>query len=406
MRHFLAYGNSDQASFRDPEVKHALDYMMVPGTIAAYYPDATAAFVLSSGIKYAIDPRTPLFQELISQPRPSHFELASWLGEPVHQRMQAHQAAATIRFPSDFYTDDVVTALVEAIVEAQRRYGGRAPQLVKKLERYRLLAEKAAPGEQVTNIPAGQSGPRPEFVLAPYFFTSSEQDPWFKVNKAIWQACRDLDPASISPVVAVMKRGLLERVMQQVPKGFSKTVFFWINGLDERRANEADLRQLALTIKSLSTGRQLINLYGSFFSIILGRHGLWGMSNGLGYSEARNWPELGATGAAPARYYLRGLHMYLSDGTAQLIIDRAPEFACDCPVCSGRRVVGMGYHQLKKHFALSRQWERSLVDSLDDDELIQHLKDSRSSMRKVAKTMPSSLVPDTNFLDRWAAALR
>jgi len=65
----MAYGNSDQVSFRDPEVRESFDFMTVPGTIASYYADATAAFVLSSELNYLIDPRTPLFQGALQSPR-------------------------------------------------------------------------------------------------------------------------------------------------------------------------------------------------------------------------------------------------------------------------------------------------------------------------------------------------
>lgn len=82
-----------------------------------------------------------------------------------------------------------------------------------------------------------------------------------------------------------------------------------------------------------SSGVELVNLYGGFFSICMYHAGLWGFNNGLGYSESRDWPQLEATGAAPARYYVPRLHAYLPVGTAQALIEVEPEFRCPCVVC-------------------------------------------------------------------------
>src|SRR4051812_2362695 len=109
MKHFLAYGNSDQASFVSPEVRDCLDYMSVPATIAAYYSEATAAFVRSSQLEYVIDPRTPLFQETLKGVRASHVSLSSRLGPTIQSRVKL---GATVSFPASFYTQAVIQQLV------------------------------------------------------------------------------------------------------------------------------------------------------------------------------------------------------------------------------------------------------------------------------------------------------
>jgi hypothetical protein len=67
----------------------------------------------------------------------------------------------------------------------------------------------------------------------------------------------------------------------------------------ERSASEEQLRHLWRVINERGRDRELVNMYGSFFSICLRYAGLAGFGNGLTYSEFRDWPALTATGAAP-----------------------------------------------------------------------------------------------------------
>lgn len=148
MRHFLAYGNSDQASFRNPEVRRCFDMISVPSTIASYYADATAAFVLSSGRDYFIEPRTPLFQEWIREPRASHYTLAAAMGHAVQDRLGplSERESKIVQFPAGFYSHDVCDEVVASLISFQRDYGGRAEHISEKLNRYRSLLDRAQGG--------------------------------------------------------------------------------------------------------------------------------------------------------------------------------------------------------------------------------------------------------------------
>ena len=145
MLHCLAYGNSDQASFRHAEVRDCFDILTVPSTIASYYSDATAAFVLSSGLKYMIEPRTPLFQEWLQEPRASHYTLADVMGSSVKAHLGEPSKQGpnlSSYFSSAFYSLNVCEEVVSSMVDFQRQYGGRAEQVAAKLDRYRELLRK------------------------------------------------------------------------------------------------------------------------------------------------------------------------------------------------------------------------------------------------------------------------
>jgi hypothetical protein len=414
-RHLLAYGNSDQASFRNVEVQRAFDVMTVPGTIASYYSEATVAFVLSSQLDYLIDPRTPLFQGDLDSPRASHFTLAEWHGTTVRSTLAP---TGTTSFGASFWTPAVVDEMAKEIISRQRNYVDSAPLVHTKLDRYaRLLAE--AMQEQGEPAPETESK-SPNTILAPYFAVSGTGDPWWSVMQQVWTSCAALsDPANITPVLCVDGRPktaadgvvTLEALLPQLPNALSDVCFFWITNLDERKVPESQLRRLWQVVEARPKGRRLVNMYGGFFSICLRHAGLKGFGNGLTYSESRDWPALASTGAAPPRYYVRDLHAFLPPALAASLVDFDPSFECPCDACtdwrsSGGSVASLPYHHLKRHFASARRWELDLTTTMPLRDLAQDLRraNARAGNARSNSLVLRALSP-TDFLERWAAVL-
>jgi hypothetical protein len=407
MKHFLGYGNSDQVSFRDPAVQASFDYMTVPGTIAAYYQDATAAFVLSSNLSYVIDPRTPLYQGVLASPRASHYSLSEWLGPSVAAHLSSVGKGEQVTLDPGFFTDHVVQEMTDSVIDHQRSYANRATGVEQRIDRYRKLLATAQ-NRAAEDVPRKTSPPA--FVLAPYFAARNvEHDPWWGVTKAVWRRCASLaNPGGISAVVALASPSLLIPAMAQVPESLSSTRFFWITDFDERRVPIEDLVALWRAVElAAKPDRRLVNMYGGFFSVCLQKAGLWGFNNGLGYSESRAWPELTSTGAAPPRYYIRDLHAYAPPAVAQLLVEADRSFECPCDVCeesraAGSSIVGMSYHALKQHFALSRSWECQLVSESTGTMISDHLRHSRARYREVVQLLPPRVRIHVNHLLTWA----
>jgi hypothetical protein len=315
-----------------------------------------------------------------------------------------------ITFSRSLFTEEVLVELVESVVNAQATYGARAEEIAAKLDRYQQLLVQAMSeaGTTLTPETEGLAATRPpSFVLLPYFAASSLSDPWWDANRRIWQLGVKFSEQSPSAVVAVGNAATLREAIQTVPTTLSEAIFFWITGLDERRASDSELLALANAVLNRPANRQLINLYGGFFSICLEYVGLWGFNNGLGYSESRSWPELSATGAAPARYYVRRLHAFFAPAVAQLLADADPTLRCDCVTCVNRNVVGLTYHELKRHFALSRRWEIHEVRTNMPEDIAATLDDTAQRMETVvAGSIPLRLVPDARYLRTWARVLR
>lgn len=414
IRHLLAYGQSDQASFRDRDVAGTYDTMTVPGTIASYFADATAGFVLSIRKPYLIDPRTPLFQATLNAPRASHLTLGAWHGASVEAEIQT----APAHFPASFYTRAVVSEMVEGVVSQQRDYGARAAGIAPKMDRYKLLLAQAR-GEDPTTTGGATPGAAPESILLPYFAINSLSSPWWNVMQEVWRHSSTLtDPGSLRPVICVGAQpgesltdgiDLLDAVIAQRPTALSPELLFWITSCDERLADFTSLRRLWTVIQDRSkAGVTLTNLYGGFFSICLGIAGLAGFGNGLAYSESRAWPALDSTGAAPARYYVRAVHAFAPPAAADQLVTLQPRFRCDCLVCTrvravGRSIVSMDYAELKAHFALARLWEMELVDRESVIGVARHLRSSLSDYQATA--LPPGVRIATAHLKTWALVL-
>ncbi len=407
MLHFLAYGNSDQASFRDSEVRKCFDILTVPSTIASYYSDATAAFVLSSQLEYMVEPRTPLFQETLREPRASHYTLAAVMGDAVNNHIKNHDNPASangLHFSPNFYSNGVCQDMVASIVNFQRQYGERSRDISKKLDRYRRLLATASGESHIATKDDEQR--HPTYVLCPYFAVQSFSDDWWKVMDRVWTAAKQLSNSKlISPVVSMSNVSLLKEAIESVPDLLSSTIFFWIPSFDEKRVESDKLYQLTATVVGLQENSALINLYGGYFSIMLSKLGLAGFNNGLGYSESREWPVLDSTGAAPARYYLRRLHAYVPTATATAIIEADSDFACSCSVCDNKLPNDLSYHELKKHFALARKREMDDVETTSLQDLCMALREDSFRFDRLRNKFPSGLRIPTEHLTRWAEVL-
>lgn len=407
MKHFLAFGNADQESFRSEAVRQAIDYMTVPGTIATYYPEATAGFVLSSGYEYVIDPRTPLFQGSIDQPRASHFTLAAAYGNEFAELLGDEADRGPRSFSLDSLSSNVLHQMTSAIVDYQRHYGSRAtaPKVTAAFAKYEAILAAAGRGP----IAEDRRARPPAFVLAPYFCASNIEDEWAVINRRIWEYCLRLDdPVSISPVVAIETTQQLGAALRAIPEGLSPFVFFWVPSFVERRVLLPTLMDMRHIVEETPRERQLINLYGGFFSICLSKSGLAGFNNGLGYSESRDWPELSATGAAPARYYIPRLHAFATPALAELVMRLEPRLRCPCAICTraSDRLVGLSYAALKQHFAYARRSELDFVEASTRGVISDDLRQAFGLFESVRERLPRGAgTIHTGYLLRWADAV-
>ena len=170
---YLTYGATDQKSVR--ELTGAYDGLIVPGTVAAFQREGTGGFVLSLSATpdsppYVIDPRFPLFQQSLEDPKKSHEALAELLGAPNLVR-------ADEPVPSDF-TDELIQRIAQKWVEFNTSYESRQAA---KFKKYADRLDEAVDEDQAKG---------PSAIIAPYLVSQNED--WWDVSKQLMAATAPL----------------------------------------------------------------------------------------------------------------------------------------------------------------------------------------------------------------------
>lgn len=187
---------------------------------------------------------------------------------------------------------------------------------------------------------------RPTRLMAPYFY--SAHDPtWREINGRLVTQSSEL--AGDLPLWAVICMDALvlddDAVVNEVAGYYAQLpcagVGIWLTDLDESSATATQLIGVRRLVSRLvESGKEIINLYGGYFSALLRFDGLTGFSHGVGYGERRDVVPVVGGGLPPAKYYLPPIHerIYLEDLLRLATGLSAQEFLdqiCRCAICSG-----------------------------------------------------------------------
>ncbi len=390
--HFLAYGATDQKTVL--QLLGNYKGLIVPGTVAAFQREGTGGFVLSlSAIPgsppYLIDPRFPLFQKGLTNPKQSHVALAHLLGAPGLLDL-------TDPKPEDF-TDELIRTIARNWIDFNQNYeqhqAGKFEKYAKRLDEE--VDQEAAQG--------------PSGVIAPYLV--SQGDAWWERSDALAKATFSAAPDGLRVwrVVAVAAVAELDGRLGEIE---DEQVILWVSGLNELKTESRDLAGYGEAIRAADqNGQECFALYGGFFSVLLSAVGLRGSCHGIGYGEHRSWPELPQSGPPPARFYAPRFHRYIGQDLAYQLWSRDADLtACPCPVCKSGPPV-LSYHDLMKHSVFARQAEIDVWGGLELAELAPRLDAERRKLEKdlEATGLPAPLRDPaeraTAHLPRWVDAL-
>ena len=400
--HLLAYGHSNQTTFRTPAIQDAYDAVVVPGTIATYYQQATGGFVLALNRPYFIDPRTPLFQQnLIGQEiRASFYTLSSAHGPTIENAVD-EASGGDIELWDSIVDNYDPAEVAENWLDYQRYYVEESSE---KLDHYAALVGHAL-----------DSPKQPSFFTNPYWMSEKPNSiEWSMTYDTIVEMHDRLENGERMMPIVAWKRAQpdswrdLDRIICDVRDIGFEQLLVWIDSFRELEEPVGQLRSLRQTVaRSASDGIQLGMLYGGYYSLALGRLGLWSFGNGVGYSESRAFPELPSTGAAPPRYYLYGLHRYVQPDVATQLLRNDIDDMFDILGSSSRTASGydpmrLSYHDLMTHFVLARGAEINAASGITLDELRGELIGTAEYVESNA--VLSALV-SVDYLRRWAAAL-
>ena len=181
----------------------------------------------------------------------------------------------------------------------------------------------------------GETSLAPEFVVAPYFYARKAASEWLDVNaRLLDEAARQGDGAY--GVLCLGRDALFEDgAGRRIDEAYSRAqgLLVWISGLDDTRANVAELRRYREMLAGLAgTGRPVIALYAGHYAVMVAmRHGIRGVVRGVDMNGCRDVQAKGGRGQR--RYYLRQAHAHAAMGPAARALGWRPKVRCPCAPC-------------------------------------------------------------------------
>jgi hypothetical protein len=208
-------------------------------------------------------------------------------------------------------------------------------------------------------------------VFAPYFYISSDSSKDWNAFVAFSKLSVDIKPSvSVYSVLCtdikfLVNDNLIEKAIKEIPETGIKGVWLWFSKFDEWDINEDYLKGLKKLVEGLSrNGLEIYNRHGGYFSLILNKVGMTGISHGVGYGEKKDVLQIeGPPNAPVVNYYLQDIHKRCGVPDIEYCFNamnvKSPldfyEKICDCVICKG--VVESSILDFKKfgedHYATS-----------------------------------------------------
>lgn len=277
----------------------------------------------------------------------------------------------------------------------------------------------------------------PSRLLAPYFHLSGDLE-WLETNVSLARQALLQQPDCW--VVVCIDSVLLDskEAVDAIASHYAELrvpgFLVWATDFEEERATEGQISGLKSLIIRLASGgtKQVINMFGGYFSLLLSEFGLTGVSHGLGYGERRDIVPVLGGGLPPAKYYLPAIHEHIRIDQLVSIATQpqldASLFAhniCDCVICTGllrqgldflitqysateTRIVNGRYREVatpqvyrltRFHYLSNKNREFHTVELTDLETLLGHLDDAYQKFR--GELGSSSLT----YLITWRRAL-
>ncbi len=397
---YITYQHNVQRFFREHSEKYA--GVIIPLSIATSFPTGTYGFIRAlcskHHHKYAIDPRTPLFQKGWDRQnvRPPHKKMAKIMGGAFETRGLTSKLE-----PNDFSDEADLRQITKNCLNFQMNFKEREED-VRKIKKYKDLL----------GISALDDLGNPQFLIPPYFLFENVGDEWYEINtKCIQYATEMTLDAPIQPILHFAEWSKAESwnlVLDTLEK--SNIDAFWLYP-DLYKEHEKDLISLnnyrAIVESSTSKGVKPYMLFGGYYAILMHYYGLCGFGNGIGYGE---WRDSGyhRGGAAMTRMYILKLHRYLDAPEAQNIINKDSEyFAEDTELLSecvstGRRLTDLTLVECLDHFMECRYAEMEFVTKNPISAALKELEETCKHLEKIG---PLEMRKYGTSLNNWREAL-
>lgn len=402
MTQYLFYQHNVQKFFRDHRDKYS--GIIVPLSIAVSFPTGTYGFVRAlcardATKRYAIDPRTPLFQcdwDRSKNIRDPHRRVAEILGEPF-----ASIGLSRALTPGDFANEETVQSVTARCLSFQKEFRLRE-ETTRKIKKYMDMLMLETLG------PLGA----PQFLVPPYFRFRTVGDDWYEVNRRCTEiSIAQSDGIDVRPVLHFAECGgigEIPRICDSLNELNMHEVTLYPNDFKEHQASDKELahyRRLSAEFRSAGVAPHA--MHGGYFAMCLSKFGLASFANGIGYGEWRN-SGYHAGGTAAVRVYVLKLHRYISGDEAQTLVDEDPEyFAEDTELfaeyrAAGKKLGAVTLAEALNHFMECRQIEQAKVIASSARELAKELAETVAALERIGPLVREKY---GDSLARWQAAL-
>jgi len=350
--HLVRYGIAGDQKYLVDDLLDTYDELVINARMVAHMAAGLALFLTQRAHNkpYFIDPETHIFQhdpdylqstseQSQSRLKRSVGHLIEWYGDPVERVVGEEQSI----LPEDFESDAERAEFCRKVIEFQLKAISERVRDTENVEYYEFLKEKGV---------VESSSFTPTLVVAPYFcMDGNTVDDWIDVNIACAQDSKPVANEAGLPLAVeiVLTQSVLfdKRHVQNLVKKYGKlkpdVFLLWIDAFSEQEVSAALLYTFSNILKRLKqTGSKVVNLYGSYFSIMLFHRGILdGVTHGLEYGEERPLVPVGG-GIPTAKFYLPSLHLRLRREDAMRAVralkgfERAKDFhrnVCNCRQC-------------------------------------------------------------------------
>ena len=363
------------------KIASRLDAVIIGANLMEATPGATASLAVKlsgarTGIDVYIDPMTYVFGTYVDRDGIRHADL-DWIksdqkvrgqpGKVVHDFKRSYRALA-----------ERLGGLVQAAVDRSQAI---TPEDLAKRAAARKLAgdvilyQNERIAEEFKKDPdfADVAGdvPRPRHVLAPYFYVDpTNWREWSKTNQLLAEESVRVSSTPVHAVVAadvefLSNERFLAATVDALRSSGVKGVWFWFSRFAEDTAEEGTLVAWRKLVEGLAPTLDVFTMHGGFFSMALSKHGLRGVSHGVGYGEQKDILPVIGQSTPMVRYYVPPLRRKKGVPDVQLALDAlgvaSPgqffEQVCDCVICKG--IIGGDLDQ----FALFGDMHRSTPSS-------------------------------------------
>lgn len=364
------------------DINRLYDGLVIPANILLYQYKSTPAIIYHINKPYFIDPMSYLFAHPFNRFKkriekgetfkPSFDKLLKGYGMDTTELLTLDAPLTDILSNSD----ELLKIFVDNCIYFQ-------------LNQVKTVISEASEFIEVENLEKLD----PIFLVPPYFLYKAN-DKVSELNLKILEYCKqkteEWGNPSIFPMVFIDQETLTDKYISDLSAQLNNLGFdgycIWIQNFDERIVQKNQISSVIKLVKALSQdgAKQIVSLFGGFFSLLLNKFGLNAVCHGLLYSEHKsiNSSTDQTSGPAPVRYYISGVHQFLTLEKALPVLRKRNDLICDCPICQ-RVIQGnpenvFNFNKEENlaimHFLYRRYEEKQMASKQDLDGVISYLE--------------------------------